>query len=214
MRQRSINFGLIGAVLLVFAMLAAGGEAVAQAAKDLKCKGCVNSKDIGNGKVKAKDLHDSAKPSAVASSAGTGEFGDATGTPTAIRTVTVNAPGPGAVVAIGSVLIDLATDGVLCKIATTVTAVNASPVSPDVVRAYKSDALGEFGTIALQDVFPVTKGNFTAHLVWYRMAGAGTPGYWSPALTLLFVPDAQSVVKEVAGEADSSLSSEARLGRQ
>lgn len=52
--------GLLAACLALPIALAVSGDASAQKAKDLKCKGCVGSKDIGKNAVREKHIKNNA----------------------------------------------------------------------------------------------------------------------------------------------------------
>jgi hypothetical protein len=215
MKHGIARYGLFLTASLAFAAFIGAGGAVAQTATNLICNGCVGKKDIGNnaivskhikdGKVKAKDLNKNAKPAAVASSIDFGAPIPVAGTPTALRTVTIDLPGPGAVIATANVLILAATSQVLCKIDTEATAISTGSDGLSGIRTTGSD----FGTVSAHRVFPVTTDTFTAVFVCQNYGDA--PVAYSPILSLVFVPGAQIITEESASEGDAALSSSSGL---
>ncbi len=191
---------------LALAGFAAPDGATAQTAKNLKCNGCIKSKQIKDGKVKAKDLHNGAKPGQAAYSAQGGFYATSATVPTAVREVTLNLPGPGAVIATGSVTMSSATNGILCKVDTSVTAINTGTE----VFGALSIATG-YGSVFTQRVFTAAAGPFTVYLVCYS-SGAGGNAIYAPSLSLLFVPGAQTISQESA-DAKAKSASATKFGQ-
>jgi hypothetical protein len=190
---------LLGATLLL-AGIAAQSEASAQTAKDVNCKGCVGKRDLGKkavgkkhlgknsirarhikaGQVKASHLGNAAKPAGVSASESpqVAQIGD---DDEILETVTVEAPGPGVVVATGNLSVSFAANSsALCAV-TTENAIATPFVSASAGSSSQSLP------ISTTRAFPVSAaGAVTVNLLCRMTVGVGNYPY--PALTALFVP--------------------------
>lgn len=195
--------------LAVACCFAVPGASVAQTATDLKCKGCVGKKDVGKNavtskaikkrQVKPSDLAKSAKPTAVAVSEKVDGSGPTVGNAlTVVRTATIKAPGPGAVVAFFSLVANgAASDSLMICGATTGTTID------DQVLSGTDVGLDDVRMVSGARTFPVSaKGNVTVRLICYAFTPPARAAY--PSLTLLFVPNAQSIVSETDTAAEKS----------
>jgi len=191
-----IHLGAIAAAALTLAAVAP--DALAGTATNLKCEGCVGTRDIGKGQVKARNLHKSAKPAAIAASVKTGFVVDATDTTQVVRKVTITAPGPGAVTATANAVVDHAEGGVFCKIDTAITPIVQA--DEELCFGYRSDSSSLFSSVSGQTVFVVSAGKLDVYFLCRRVSSANTPRLFNATLTALFVANAQ-VVKKVSADA-------------
>lgn len=179
---------IVAAVLLTTGQIALA-EAVAQPATNLTCKGCVGKKDIGKGAVrskhvrkgaiKPKGLHETAKPGG-GDSFETSNGPILTGGDDIVATVTVSAPGAGAIHATGSAYIDFNGNSadVFCEV-TTAAVLGSNYVLQKGLQ---------FASLSTTRAFPVTAGgDVTINFVCRRSAG-GFVEIHNPSLTALFVP--------------------------
>lgn len=98
-RQQILTKAVVLAGFLAVASLAAPQYVAAQTATKLKCNGCIKSKQIKNGKVKAKDMHSSAKPGGANFSSVSGaDFSPLPGADTVVASVTMELPAGGVVI--------------------------------------------------------------------------------------------------------------------
>ena len=167
------------------------GQTVAQTAKNLVCKGCVNGKDIGknavgtgkikNNTIRAKDLHTTAKPAgADAVETLTDTNLSPTSADVVILSVTVTAPGPGTIIATASLYVDF--NGILGRFACTLA------TDSSIGGHYTSGENGDGAMPASRTrAFPVAAaGNMTINVVCREVTGDIT--LINPNLTAWFVP--------------------------
>jgi len=198
MNQEQSARALAIALLLGGVAFALPESADAQTAKNLQCKGCVNSRDIGNGKIKAKDMHRKAKP---AGGNYTGEVGSVTisGSDTVVRSVTLNLPGPGLVVVNSGGHMIAESDGSLLRCA-----IAQSDSGLTIEQDYYFNIGGNSGfgnarkTVGSTRAFREKKaGEHTYQLKCVRLFG--TARVFHPVLTAVFVPKIYGKAPE-AGE--------------
>jgi hypothetical protein len=183
-----IKSGFVAGGILLALAATSGGTAAAVTAKNLKCKGCVQSKDLGKSSVTSEKIrNNSVYPSHLSSSAKPG--GVALGGPTlttslsgpdeVIQTITVKAPGPGFVVATANLSFNYngISSSALCDVTTaTIHGIN--------------HALGS-GTgivpVSLTRTIPVTKaGNIAINLVCAKVTGTVT--VYNASIGAIFLP--------------------------
>lgn len=198
------DFRGIAAATIVAAALAVSAQvpqALAATATNLQCDGCVGTGDIGTGQVRARNLHASAKPSALRAGVLTGFVGNAADTTQLIRKVTIKVPGPGSVLASASVVVDRPQGGVFCKIDKADTAIVQA--DDQLYFGYRSSDATDSATVSGQNVFPVKGGKLRVYFLCRRISNASTPRYFNATLTALFVPSPKAIRKDVAGAAAS-----------
>lgn len=229
---RAIILPALAGVVFSLIGLPSTEPAFAQTANNLKCRGCVDKRDIGkkavrskhikDGSIKTKDLGAGvvdadkigngaitsahildrqvepndlaldAQPTAAAASESLGDpiANVGLGVQTVIRTVTIDAPGPGGVVAhfdlVGRAL---SGDGMLiCAVTTGTTAIGERLVASNIPD-------DKAATISGTKLFPVSaSGSFTLNVICYAAMKAVKVSY--PSLTLLFVPQVQTIVSD------------------
>ncbi len=181
-----------------------GGNATAQTATNLNCKGCVGKKDIGknavtrkaikknsiktatikSGAVTADKLSDSAKPSGGAFKALDGEAIDLTGNDKTIASVDLNAPANGLVVVLAHGFLQFAAqDLVGCSISTD----EAFDVFSSVQQTGDLPIPDRYKSISTSRVFAASKGPGTYNFVCVTDGGAAVQ-IANVKLTALFVP--------------------------
>jgi len=181
-----------------------GGEASAQTATNLNCKGCVGKKDIGknavtkraikknsikttaikNGAVTADKLADGAKPSGGAYQALDNAAIDLLGTDKTIASVGLNAPANGLVVVLAHGYLQFAAEELVgCSIST-----DASIDLPSSVQQTGGDPIPDrYKSISTSRVFVASKGPGTYNFVCVTDGGAAVQ-IANVKLTALFVP--------------------------
>lgn len=191
-----------GGVLIAAFLFAAGpgapSDAIAQTATNLNCKGCVGAKDLGKKSVRTKTvkpkairskhvakeqitqdhLHSTAKPAGL-------DFANATAateltTSEVVASTIVSAPGPGAIMAIGSTVTLLsAGETIVCGVSTGDTL--------EAIVNVGSSTTGQNLPLTTSRVVPVAAaGDVTVNLIC--LPGVGTPTVGPRSLTALFVP--------------------------
>jgi hypothetical protein len=190
-----MNIILKSGALLIAALLVSPGlgptQALAQTAKNVKCKGCVNKKDIGKNAVKSKQIKDGAiKPSDLSSTAkpaGADYAETSSDTPLnpaatdiVIHTVTVTAPGPGTVIASASLFAyyNSVAGEFICGLerGTTIGGVHT-----------RNAGSNDYESISYTRAFPVeAAGNVAINLICYEISGDIDVS--NPVLAAWFVP--------------------------
>ncbi len=179
MRQEILSRTVVLAGFLVVAAFAVPHDATAQTAKKLNCNGCIKSKQIKNGKIKAKDLHSSAAPAGTAfdlikqpGSIGLDEI---------INTVDLEAPGDGYAIlnASGYFLFTGAATDIQCTIT------QGSTTGFPRMRANGDSAQNERIPYAGVHALPVTEGTNTFNVVCDT---GGTVSIFDASLVATFVP--------------------------
>lgn len=198
----SASFAAIAVAALAFCALALATPpaAFAQTATNLKCRGCVGNRDIGkdavrsrnikNGQVKPVDLAKSAKPAiAVRSELESDSTG---GVPivenTLLRTISLNVPAAGVVLATGTVQV-LVGGIVVCIVHDAATFALNVDISVKV-----SSSAGQVIPVSQTRAFPVSGPGTIVIRLLCTNGGAGSPTAENPVLTAFYVPQNQGVL--------------------
>jgi hypothetical protein len=181
-----------------------GGEASAQTATNLNCKGCVGKKDIGkkavtkraikknsikttaikNGAVTADKLADGAKPSGAAYQALDNGATNLTNTEEVIASVNLNAPANGLVVVLAHATLQFAAQELAyCSIGPD----GSFDAGSSITKTGDNSIPNRFTPISTSRVFPVSSGPGTYNLVCYTDSGAAVQ-IQNTKLTALYVP--------------------------
>lgn len=183
MRQDFLTKAAVFAGFLAIAGFAAPYDAAAQTATKLKCNGCIKSKQIKNGKIKAKDMHRSAAPAGTAydlvaqpSTIGPDEI---------VNTVDLEAPGPGYAILNASGYFRF--NGVAADIECTITQGTATGTPR--MRANGDSTQNERIPYAGVHVLPVTEGINSFNVVCDT---GGDVSVFDASLVATFVPQMYS----------------------
>jgi hypothetical protein len=183
MTQGNVTKVVVFAGLLAVVGFAMPHDAAAQTAKKLNCNGCIKSKQIKNGKVKAKDLHSSAAPAGTAFDliAQPGPIGP----DEIVNTVDLEAPGDGYAIlnASGYFLFTGAATDIQCTIT------QGTTTSFPRMRANGDSGQNERIPYAGVHALPVTAGTNTFNVVCNT---GGTVSIFDASLVATFVPQMYS----------------------
>jgi len=182
------TFSARPAALVLMGVLIAGGmtgEASAQTAGNLVCKGCVGKKDIGKDAVDMKRLAPNAKPAGISYTERSGETVTFSKSAKVIASVKLKAPASGLVTVFANGYFDF--DGVGaetlagCSINT-----GKGYAEPHATIALGSNA-DRIHTVSTSRVFEVSKGKTKFRLVC-RTGSNATVEIQNPKLTAIYVP--------------------------
>lgn len=209
--------GLLAAAIVVtggFALpFALPGDASAQTATNLICRGCVGTRDIRNkavtskkirnGQVKPVDLHRSAKPAAANFSSVNGEdAGTLPTTDTVVAQVTMNLPAPGVVIANagGWAVFNDNPSSILCAISKT----TSTSGQPFIIAQNHNEANARrMPTPVTRGFVEDTAGSHTYYFVCRTHLGSS--GHNDAMLTTVYVP-------QLSGPVPTSASAEGAAG--
>lgn len=179
-------------------------------AKDVKCKKCVNKKDLDKNAVnssrvkdnslRAIDLANDAKIGPVATSEIESRIGGPLVPVTAdsvVRSLTISVPGPGAILTTGSLNVEIAASGddVVCAVDTANTYDNSDGGS--IGRQAEASTANHDLPISITRVLPVSEaGDITIFLVCERVGGSGSIVAYNPVVTALFVPNVGTIISD------------------